>query len=189
MNEEKLVQPPRPLRRVYPPLHHRAEGLRRDGAHKRLIVEPVMGVWLGLYGDCTRIHGNAGIWGDCSAIEGKVSGIAGDVSGLRGDVSGIEGSVKCLYGDASRIRGDVSNLWGDLSGLAGDATGLEGECTGLEGNLDRISVQWRRRLRFVTHWVRSEADPALMAATAAKPQPEAADLPLFAALANENPAA
>jgi hypothetical protein len=185
-----MEQPERPLARAIPPLYRLIGGRRINGPHQRLRILHPHGVCLGLSGDCSRIHGKAGIWGDCSRLQGNVSGIAGDVTCFSGDCSQIEGSLVGKYGDCTGLSGDVSKLTGDLSQLRGDATGLEGDCTGLAGDLDRIPADWRRILRFIRHWVPLDGEPT--APSPAPPLPLAPvqpDLPLFAHATKENPAA
>ena len=180
----------RPLIRHIPPLFYVIGNNRIPGAHKPLKILRPHNLWLGLYGDCSKIHGKAGIW-DCTCLEADVSGIAGDITCFSGDCSHVEGSLDGKYGSLTGLRGDISQLKGDLTLLKGDATGLTGDCTGIAGDLDQIPLEWRGWIKPITHWVAGDGVPPLE-----KPQPgessavpSQSDLPLFAALTKESPAA
>jgi hypothetical protein len=181
----------RPLLRQVPPLKHENADHWAAGPHKRLKLLKPHGVLLGLYGDCTRIYGQAGIWGDCSCLAGDVSGLAGDVTNLFGDCSQVSGALDRQYGLLTRLRGDITRLSGDLSRLTGDATGLEGNCTGLAGDLDQIPMEWRSSVSAITQWVSRDDAPLLVPPkpVAVKPARGVSGLPLFAHLDDDSPAA
>lgn len=181
-----------PLRKGTPMLWHMDDGQRRTGLHPRLAGDTRL-----LYGDCSHIRGSvAAIWGDVSCLKGDTSRLAGDVTGLHGDCSGIHGLCSKLTGDCTHLRGEVTNLCGDCSRLSGDASGLQGECTLFAGDLDLIPMQERRRRNLIVHWaIDDEAVAPLHPRPAAMPLPSPGrapppvDLPLFAGLNDESPAA